>query len=328
MIKTTRLSIPLLLLLTAHAGFADIAQSCSTAATAAIPPEDEIAAPQENCNAYHAYYGIGQTTDFVQARACAFQERKTGSHNDTPFRASAILSMIYANGDEVARNIDLALKFACEIKDGAIAEQELRVAHLLTLVQEPAEARFDLCDDITSGYMSGYCEARRADLAKQEQDHKTDALLAGATPAQQSAFDTLQRVSETYFDLNIDSTLGTSGTMRAALEIAGVEEQRTLFIDTVTRLEARETPDGMDGDFAQADQALNDIYRKLLGLVDPDNGITMEGLQGAEQAWILYRDRWLDFARLRYPDLPNDQVKTLITRQRIAAIDNALNSRY
>lgn len=301
---------------------ADTAQICSAAAATVVPPADQTSSAPEGCSAYRAYYGVSQPADPELARACAFQERNAGTNSDTPFRASAILTMIYANGQGVARNTDLAVKFACEITGGAVAEMEARVDHLRN---RSGERRFDLCDDITSGYMGGYCESKESDLADQERSRKIAAILANAPAAERTAFDELRKAGEAYFTLNADSTLGTGGTIRAALEISGAEEQRTLFVDTLARLEKRDRPDGMEGDFAAADRDLNAIYRRLLDWANPEDGTTPDELRKAERAWIAYRDRWLDFARLRYPDLPPDQMKTLLTRERIAAIDSVLH---
>jgi len=233
--------------------------------------------------------------------------------------------MLYANGQGVSRNIDLAIKFSCEIEVQAAAEKEGRVDHLLALRDHPGANPFDLCDDVTSGMMVGFCEGRDSELAEQARKGKITSLLTGATAAQQAAFDKLKSAGETYFGEHADSTLGTGGTMRAAEEIMVTEGQRTVFVETLTQFEKREQPEGMSGDFAEADRALNDIYRQLLAWADPDVGTTQQDLRHAERAWIAYRDRWLDFAKLRYPDLPADKIKTLLTRQRIAAIDKTLH---
>jgi hypothetical protein len=50
----------------------------------------------------------------------------------------------------------------------------------------------------------------------------------------------------------------------------------------------------------------------------------VEESRTAERAWISYRDLWLDFARLRYPALSPDQVKIMLTGQRIKAIQDIM----
>lgn len=102
--------------------------------------------------------------------------------------------MIYANGSGVPRNADLALKFACEIEDEASAEQEARINHLLLLRQMsdlPVAPPFDLCDNITSGFMGAYCEGKRVDIGKRETAPRIQAVIDEATPAQRAAFDKL-----------------------------------------------------------------------------------------------------------------------------------------
>ena len=108
------------------------------------------------CDARAAYYikldqAVTSAAEWAAVRACA------AASND-----SAVLSMLYANGLGVARNTDVATFHACST-GAAHAEMVARVAHLATLA--PA-ARFDLCDDITSGRMGGECAAIAASRAE------------------------------------------------------------------------------------------------------------------------------------------------------------------
>lgn len=66
--------------------------------------------------------------------------------------------MIYANGDGVARDYDLSIRFACENTCAADVEMAYRMGHLERLKADgPGAKRFDLCDDAPSGLITGAC---------------------------------------------------------------------------------------------------------------------------------------------------------------------------
>ena len=76
-----------------------------------------------------------------------------------------MLTVLYANGDGVERNIPLALRFACE-QGWAPAEFEGRVKHLesFNFVKPSPRGQFSFCDDITSGFMQGFCAAYDSEI--------------------------------------------------------------------------------------------------------------------------------------------------------------------
>lgn len=91
--------------------------------------------------------------------------------------------MIYASGKGAQRNLDLALKFACEMATIASAEKAGRVAHLEKLKAEGwTGSNFDVCDDITSGYMSGFCEDKPDRFDEAERGRKHYAITARRRP--------------------------------------------------------------------------------------------------------------------------------------------------
>ncbi|MDB4989779.1 MAG: hypothetical protein JWN04_4957 [Myxococcaceae bacterium] len=71
------------------------------------------------------------------------------------FTGDAILMMLYANGRGVSRNLELAIKLACN-GDGAEDEINERVQALETLASGPRKEPFDFCDDAESGLTMGW----------------------------------------------------------------------------------------------------------------------------------------------------------------------------
>ncbi|WP_446808559.1 hypothetical protein ACH50O_14880 [Methylomonas sp. 2BW1-5-20] len=139
-------------------------------------PDAKIIQSLAGCNSEELYYGIGQTADWQKARACAYEEMRRGPED--PFQGPATLMMIYANGKGVTRNYDLAIKMACGI-EGAPAEIEGRLEHLLQMKQQGAEAKdIDLCDDITSSMMMGFCSIHNDSIEEPIRAARLAKLLA------------------------------------------------------------------------------------------------------------------------------------------------------
>ena len=108
----------------------DVQAVCDKAVNVQVPvndiPTDADQAALKNWLSADSYYGNGVKTDYTVARKCAFNERASG--DESLFGGSRILMMIYANGYGVTKNLDLAIKFACE-SGGSAAKVERRVHH-------------------------------------------------------------------------------------------------------------------------------------------------------------------------------------------------------
>jgi len=105
---------------------------CSACTSVPLPADaEETPTPTifPACASYRSYRGIGRTTNYAEARACAWQERKAQQVNLPQNQAeptawivggSLILADIYFNGAGVKRNIPLAMRFACEAEEAMV----------------------------------------------------------------------------------------------------------------------------------------------------------------------------------------------------------------
>ena len=304
--------------------------ACSALADVALPAADQPdAAARErlrSCSSEDFYYADAGKPDYVQARLCAYVERSKG--NDVMFGGAAVLMMIYANGDGVARNLPLAKRFACEV-DGAPAELDGRLQHLDALAKATQHSeRFDLCDDITSGYMMGFCASRAADAAKVQRDRRTTALTAGWNDADRAAFASLQAAADAYFDAVVDGEVDMGGTARGALAIGAREALEDALADNLARFERGDLPRGDAAQFAAADKSLNASYAAAMRAAKVEAGedfsalgtVKPEGIRAAERAWINYRDAWVAFGAQRYPAVAPQSWRTHFTVERDAAL--------
>ncbi len=261
--------------------------------------------------------------EFAQARQCAYLERQAG--DETVFGGSATLLTLYANGQGVERDFDLARRFACEA-GGAPAEVEGRLEHLQAMQDSGDEdGRFDFCDDITSGYMTGFCADRDARKSAAARDEKWQALLATWSAADRAAWARLQTAAQAFFEARVEGEVDTSGTARGAFIVGEREALAEQLFDNVAAFERGELPDGTTDDLQAADAQLNTSYAVARKAAAPDNAddifgplgsISPDGIRDAERAWIKYRDAWVVFGAQRYPDVAAEAWLTYFTRER------------
>jgi len=308
-------------------GFGDN-PACTAPAKLVVPAADQPdAAARErlkDCDSESLYYADGGKPDYVQARLCAYLERDKG--NELVFGGSGVLMMLYANGEGVPRNIALARKFACET-EGAPAELDGRLEHLDAMARAGAKAdRLDLCDDITSGFMMGFCADRGASAAKVERDRRVAALTANWSAAERTALTRLRAAADTYFDAVVDGEVDMSGTARGAMAVGAREDLEKRFADALDAFEHGRFPTGDAAALAAADKALNASYAAALQSIkqqgtDGMNGtVTTDGIRAAERAWIKYRDAWVAFGAQKYPAVGADAWRTWFTQERERAL--------
>lgn len=302
---------------------------CAGVQQTEFPASDRPNAAQRaalrDCDSEDLYYGITRAADPVRARLCAYTQ--LGKSKDLVFGGEAILMMVYANGAGTRPNRALAMRLACEIA-GAPAELQGRLDHLERLEhQRDGRGAFDLCDDITSGFMMGHCAAHAQRLTQVKRGHRWKALLAGWAPAARDAFARLRAAADTFFRASLEGEIDLSGTARAMLQIEEEERLEDDFLGFVEQLEAGTAPVATRGDYRAADKALNAAYG-LVTRADAEFGtVTVADIKKTERAWIRYRDQWVRFARTRYPAATPDTIKTWLTRQRTKQLTGEGNER-
>ncbi len=295
------------------------------AAPASDRPSTKEAKALQGCSSEDMYYGITMPADPEKARKCAYVEWDRG--DELVFGGSSILMTIYANGRGAKRNYDLAIKFACGL-DGAPAEMEGRVGNLFRKKMTGWKGTdFSLCDDITSGYMEGHCEAHQERFKEAARKRKAQGLMATWSEPDRKAFEKVRKAADDFFDLRSDAEVDLSGTGRSAFEI---EERRSLeddFLSMIELLEGGNFPVFSDRQFEQqADRKLNAVYKKIEKSSDFEYGtVTREGIKKTQRAWIVYRDAWVAFASAKYKRVAPESIKTHLTRKRTIMLTELLN---
>ena len=153
-----------------------------------------------SCDSEALYYGIGVTADPVRARKCAILQ--LNQTDQTLFSGYVILATVYANGIGATQNIDLAISLMCK-EDGAPAENEGRLAHLLQLKSNPTAPNFHWCDDITSGLMMGACANQTKRMEAIVASQKFLEIVEKFTPQQKLVFEKLQSASNNFISIQV-----------------------------------------------------------------------------------------------------------------------------
>lgn len=290
-------------------------------APASDAPDPATAAKLKGCDSEALYYGIGMKADPVRARQCAFIEME--GEGASVFSGRTMLMTVYANGLGGTRDLDLATHFACEI-DGAPAESHGRILHLQELKAKNWSGRdFHYCDDITSGLAMGYCADHGAAIS----GARRDAALAGLTDrwngAEKQAFASLREAHAAFVEAHGNGELDLAGTARAAMQIGAEERLRDELIDMLQRLTKGAAPRFGQERFRAADANLNSAYRKRLNdaaQADHVGAVNRGGIRDAQRTWLRYRDSFLAFARIKFPEVPRESLAAWLTEKRVAML--------
>lgn len=285
---------------------------------AADRPDSQARAALANCDAEALYYGIGVARDPARARQCAFTQAPTDQMLE-PFAGRAMLMTIYANGEGAGRNLDLAIRLACTLEGAEPAEYDRRVIHLANLRERNWRGRnFSYCDDIEPGLATGLCASHRAALARPQREAAQRALIARWTAEQRQAYEPLRRAFEEFVAASANGDLARGGSSHASLRNRLEQGLRDQFAVMLQQLENGRAPRFTQAQFRTEDLQLNQAYRARLADERQFDapGITPESIQNAQRAWLRYRDAFLAFAAVKYPQVSRESLAAWITQNR------------
>jgi len=280
-------------------------------------PESEL----RNCDSEALYYGFDGAPNPSAALECAYYQRAHPNPSiGDPFAGTGVLAMLYANGQGVPRNYNLAIRFACENPWAAETETELRIAHLERLRDTGETSQFDLCDNATSGLMQGACEDVHQKFADAKRRRELESLSSRWSPEVKQAFKALQQAEEEFENARTSDEVDLSGTGRAAFALAEQGRLRDQFLINLKRFAKGEIPPASQAEHQAVDRRLNAVYQKIQKSPEEEwqyGTIRPAGIRDTQRAWLTLRDRWIDFARLAYPALSAARLSTQLTRLRL-----------
>ncbi len=330
-LQRSALFLPLIAATTTWADEAPTFSECAGPAKLAAPARDLPTAADRrrlrDCDSEALYYGIGAEADFVAARKCALIEAENPDPGPGIFGAG-VLMMIYANGRGVPQDLDLARKYACAMWS-APAELTGRLDHLQRIADgDESTEPFDLCDDVTSGVMGGFCTAREERKSSVGRHDELTKIQASWSAPQLEAFRALRTAADGYFTESMNQEVDQSGTLRAAFMTehgAALEDE---LLGMLREFETGKLPQGDAAAYATDDRELNAVYAKVLKAAAHEAGesfgplgtIDPAGIRKVEVAWLRYRDAWVVFGASRYPPVAKAAWLGFLTRQRTKAL--------
>jgi hypothetical protein len=308
---------------------------CANSAHTSLPAEAALVPIPKRwpaCSSYKLYSGVGVKSDWIAAHKCAWSERLATQAGleprytiDSVFGGSAMLTVLYANGEGTDGNIPLAIRFACEA-GGAPAEIGGRIEHLesMALPRSSPTGEFKFCDDITSGFMMGFCAASSSEIDDQIRMEALKAISRDWTAAQKSAFQLLLSAKETYAEAHARGEVDLSGTARAMYEIEERDGIRDNFLTALKSFETGALPKASPDEASESDARLNYEYRRAMADAEAhksDYGaIQPEGIRNAERTWLKYRVAWVAFGKTRYPSVSEFAWLKLLSDDRVLVL--------
>jgi|CZKF01.1.fsa_nt_gi uncharacterized protein YecT (DUF1311 family) len=297
---------------------AELPADCSAYLSIPLPAEAEKAPVPRTapaCASYRSYRGIGRPVNYSEARACAWQERLAqkadfGQNQEEPSAwivgGSLILADIYFNGSGVKRDIPLSIRFACESEEGMAT---LALPDIAKLNDSPRAHRpFEFCDYAASTITMNFCGSYASEIEDDRRSRYYNSLKSSMTPEHQAAFEKLLAAQNAYIEAHA-SEVDQGGTIRGMRTIGSQAILKDLFHTEVVHFERKKWPVLSDNQITMADALLNREYEKKLQQLRAqtkeaiDQGaVTASHLSSVEETWKTYRDAWVGFARLRYPD--------------------------
>src|SRR5262245_4306974 len=313
---------------------ADLPADCSAYASIPLPAEAEkVPVPKRSpaCASYRSYRGIGRPVNYPEALACAWQERLAqkadlGQNQEEPSAwvvgGSLILADMYFNGAGVKRDIRLAMRFACESEKGMATAALKDIAKLNGSPR--ARRPFEFCDYADSTFTLNFCTGYASAIEDNRRTRYYNTLKSSMTPEQQAAFEKLLAAHNAYIEAHT-SEVYQGGTIHTIRTIRSQGILKDLFHTEIGQFEGKKWPVLSDQQITTADALLNREYMKKLGQLrtrtkeSADQGIVTTGdLSGVQESWQTYREAWVAFARLRYPDaVPVIRAEITLDRYRL-----------
>ena len=146
--------------------------------------------------------------------------------------------------------------------------------------------------------------------------------MSSWTFEERKEFEKLQKTFEAYLEERMGE-IDISGTARASLQIGEKNSLKDRFLKMLEECNQSKIPNFTSTQYQEADRKLNTLYNKTRHKKYFEaSGITSEGIQKTQRAWLKYRDAWVTFGRQKCPNITEDSWKTLMTKERIKELQS------
>jgi uncharacterized protein YecT (DUF1311 family) len=292
-----------------------------------MPPPGTVA--PKTCDPLDLQSSPGHPIDLRQARYCAYAARAAnpGKGDDMQnMSGSAGLAMIYAGGKGVPPNLQLAIRFACEIQGGW--DDGTPVAKMLEEKRTHGTLRvdFDICETPTGRQLNFTCLLRNQGRVAREITAAEKRFNLGP-PQQQTAFRRLRAARDAFLSAHsVEEPNGTTGAVQSAMQ--DEIDIDHAWVDLLDRFSAGKLPQHSKEDYLKADADLNDAYQGAQASAATCNSefcVSSTQLLALERAWLAYRDAWVAYATIRWPAVSADSWRTWLTLEQTEDLKNLEN---
>jgi hypothetical protein len=296
---------------------------CAAVKDAQLPAQDQPTADEKqtlaNCSSQDLYFGFGQAPDPVKAKKCAYLEMEQGK-DPLDIAGRSILMMVYANGRGADRNMDVAIKLACEMPGGP-GDVAGNIYELERMRKAPPTARYSVCDHSAAPHLYKSCAILGDRFDSIRRAKEISDITSGWSERDRKAFNSLQQAAQNFFKSRASSEINLEPTFEVQ-EMAFMENG---FISKLQQLEKGDLPSFSAADLKKARTELDEAYAATQK--DPNRRwgtATVAGVRQTEQLWIAYRDAWVKFGKIKYPRVTAGSWQTWLDQDRLAMLQKLL----
>ncbi len=279
-------------------------------------PSDDLPSEWNDCrlSATEYYYGIDTRINYEKARCAAFREFSKGSNNE--WNGSGILSMIYANGYGVDRNLDLAIMVE------SLTEHAYEYE-----IDRDYDYEIDRFCGGTRNYHFRNCVRTRRYPVLFARKVRLDNLI-GAHEDLRYLIDEFTSARQT------NETHQWGGTVNSYMYPDWHEEdfQDMFHVMAIEFFNSGQFPNYTEKEFRLMDEKLNHIYNHLRGNAKGISGFlyggeccSFEKIQETQRLWLDYRDTWVEFGQRWYPKVDSWSWLSWLTLWRIWQLESLGN---
>jgi uncharacterized protein YecT (DUF1311 family) len=239
------------------------------------------------------------------------------------------LAMLYANGHGVSRDLDRAIRAACEYRDVS-AERDGMLEALFAMKEADDRAPFDFCAFATSGHTAYRCSVYAAGALGALDDALLETAREGWSPAALAEWQKLEPIADAFFEAEASAQTYEDrfGTAHVAIYEDARTAMRHAFVEMAVSTSAFEPGPANGAKLIEWDRELNAVYGRSLKAAEDDGG--RDAIRTAERAWIRYRDAAAAFfaavlAGHHPPSAIAAAVRARLTRERVEQLKKSTN---
>jgi uncharacterized protein YecT (DUF1311 family) len=250
--------------------------------------------------------------DWQAVRDCAF-------HNGD----NAVLMKLYANGEGVAPNLGLAMKYACSTP-GTAPEMKNRLVRLTT---QPSQ-RSAPCGE-ARGKSSG-CVDFRSERAGGVRDDDIMALAQTWAAKEKTGLEMALAAARHFAEHRRDYETDVGSVARARLQAESEAAEMERFASDLDEFEGGKLPRYTPAEFNALEEKMNQAYQQFIqNAPGPDSylgAIRKPGVEKTQRAWLAYRDAMELFGSIRYPNVPASGWRAMLTSRRLRQLTELNNA--